>query len=670
MKYRSLSEVFSRVYTDLRPISTGDANDINRVDPTIFNSLAVTSFSSNVTYYVNNLFQPKAKVEISWAAPTVNSDNLQDERPVDYLAGYTYNVADKVNYTSTKGLTTVTYREIDVNSTVYFNVITVGSSGRKTVPATHAVTVNSLVSVINKPDVPTASMFPGGINVRSNWKDYIFNTYTNVRAIECYVKSTDFATVTGMSPAVTIEVANQDYYIAAPYGQLYVKLVAVDIFGNRSPLSNALSITVVKVSDNDISSLAVGKLITGQIAASTEIIAGDPTGYHAKMTATGFKSYSKDTDGNLVEVVNLGTNSDNVLSVSNGTQIVASINKNGFGSFIGGAFSSLTLAGVNLSDALLSAPRGLIYFVEVSDKTYTTSGWSDDFISLSIWLEAGRNYMVTGGGFLFTKNVVYTGYYECQIKKDGVFQQRAFHVVLDDKSTTEAGVGYGVGYFRPSTSGLYKFIFMTGMTGTYTVTASTAYPMRIGIVDQGNQVPLMNWTYEYSPPPTPEKSTYTSTWSLSGIQRYNGSGGTISGSSEGAQGYYSSNNGNQYTRLNFNATAISGQSVTLNTALTDATINKVELYLCYSHWYYSAGGTAVIYANTSNTTSGGSNSSSKPFSSWAVGAGNWVDITSIFSTSHRSIQVGQGLSTSFEYYGKFYGFGTSYPPLLKVTYTK
>ena len=112
--------------------------------------------------------------------------------------------------------------------------------------------------------------------------------------------------------------------------------------------------------------------------------------------------------------------------------------------------------------------------------------------------------------------------------------------------------------------------------------------------------------------------------------------------------------------------------------LKGATINKVELYLRNEHWYYYAGGTAVLgYHNHSVRPTKFSHSKSGAVKQkyTARGQAKWITLPNAFGNGLRDKKY-RGVSvfinsTNMGYYGIFYGAKDgSNKPKLKITYTK
>lgn len=214
---------------------------------------------------------------------------------------------------------------------------------------------------------------------------------------------------------------------------------------------------------------------------------------------------------------------------------------------------------------------------------------------------------------------------------------------------------------------------------------------RVPVVDAGGDAgaPATATTTPVGGPvePDPEPAaaqSYTTVWTATASDTFRSSGvkrADLPG--EMGQGYSSpsSINGNQRAIALFTGTASSGdhagQSIT--TALTGATVSKVEVYLYANHWWSSAGGTGKVgwYNGTAMpaTFTGGSPSVTVP--GWRRDSGRWVNITTnalisaLIAGTARGVTVGPAPSSSSEYYGIFNGAtAANGKPLLRITYSK
>lgn len=115
----------------------------------------------------------------------------------------------------------------------------------------------------------------------------------------------------------------------------------------------------------------------------------------------------------------------------------------------------------------------------------------------------------------------------------------------------------------------------------------------------------------------------------------------------------------------------------MQSTLAGAEITDVKLYLKAKHWWYYAGGTAVIgYHNhaTEPTTFSHSKYSAKTQKFNSRSHAQWIDMPNAFGEGIRDGKY-KGFSifansTSKTYYGEFNGASTSYKPKLKITYKK
>lgn len=187
-------------------------------------------------------------------------------------------------------------------------------------------------------------------------------------------------------------------------------------------------------------------------------------------------------------------------------------------------------------------------------------------------------------------------------------------------------------------------------------------------------------------PPPPATSTYVSTWTANAARTFKqgGAQNTFGDAGTGVdvvQGYYDGTNGNQQGIVLFTASNSTGSEsgVSITSALSGASIAKVEVYLYANHWYSSSGGTARIgkYGGTSLPASYSGAAPYVTVSGWARNSGRWVNITSaaliaeLKSGFCRGVTVGPGAGTSRTYYGTFNGSAASSgKPMLRITYSK
>lgn len=172
-------------------------------------------------------------------------------------------------------------------------------------------------------------------------------------------------------------------------------------------------------------------------------------------------------------------------------------------------------------------------------------------------------------------------------------------------------------------------------------------------------------------PPQQFVKTYNATWS----RAWNGDGSVHSTNGELVQGTYGGDNHRSWIGFDYSQ---------IQSDLSGATVEKVELYLYYDHWYSFDGGTAVIGYHFSTATSAPAYDGNLDdvdelrVPGWGRNVGKWVNITSAGNFTadgwrtgaHTGIVLGPGPSSSTVYYGKARGNTESKEPRLRITYTK
>ena len=117
--------------------------------------------------------------------------------------------------------------------------------------------------------------------------------------------------------------------------------------------------------------------------------------------------------------------------------------------------------------------------------------------------------------------------------------------------------------------------------------------------------------------------------------------------------------------------------LSMQSKLSGAEIEKVEIYLHNEHWWYYAGGKAVIGAH--NETHDDKSFSHTEYGIKTVGfegrgQAKWIEMPRDFGNKLRDGKA-KGFtlyaeSGSPSYYGYFSGYGSAYAPKIRVTYRK
>jgi hypothetical protein len=235
------------------------------------------------------------------------------------------------------------------------------------------------------------------------------------------------------------------------------------------------------------------------------------------------------------------------------------------------------------------------------------------------------------------------------------------------------------------------------LTGTGTVTP-VADPFYMTCLDTGYGAPpasgtIINATTQAagSPPATTTTKTYVSSWIASNSHTRRGTSSfgnntinptSYTGSTSMLAGYYSSSNGNQYSFIEFASANSTGSETnkSISTALSGATLTKVELYVKNTSFYSSSGGSQRFAAT--NFTSIPTGTAVAPPAvtytgnqAFTTGQGKWITlpsaaITAIKTNGGRVVILGPGTSTSQSYYSKWNNHVSSSKPQLRLTYTK
>ncbi|MCH0562135.1 hypothetical protein [Streptomyces sp. MUM 2J] len=389
----------------------------------------------------------------------------------------------------------------------------------------------------------------------------------------------------------------------------------------------------------------------------------------AELSPQGLRLYDASGD----EAVSLTTGTPNYLTLTNNGTAVATIDQDG-NTGVGdlSVAGRLIIAGDPIETYLSGFARGLVAIDYQA--TSVTAGTTDyGFVELSFDADTSRMYRVvldcyadpsaSGGELVLALKdggpstpSISSPQIQSAIYPLPTAGYRRIHL-----ETIRSGAAFGAGLHRL----LVTFRCRYGPDGqTVRLFGGSNHPGVMYIEDLGPYVPETGQYNTGGGTTTPPKKTYTKTYnaSWSGSYANRGSYNSYYGN-KCLQGYYSSTNGMQASLIGFPSA--------LATDLSGATIQKAEIYLYFDHWYYNSGGKAVVKAHkhTSRPSTFSSDSEAKTIS-WGKNVGKWVDITSVFdSTSWRGIALDPNNSDK-TYYGRAQGVGQTYPPKLRVTYTK
>ncbi|HJF51262.1 MAG TPA: hypothetical protein K8W24_15980 [Brachybacterium paraconglomeratum] len=430
--------------------------------------------------------------------------------------------------------------------------------------------------------------------------------------------------------------------------------------------------------------LDAGRLVAGTVDAglidavalaarmvTSGLIRTAESGQRVVIDSNGLVMYGLDPDGAEYEMVRLGPSGEQLLTIGSSTISEDSV------AAPRGAFDALTVGGNSLDDLLWGLPRGVRAWGTLSENSKTDA--SNTFVrraELQTTLEPDRLYRVkvnsrylynTGSQTTYVTDVVHYSFDATPILPNnlgsGVTQG------FSGRHYLPTGTYYTAPAleFMVDTSGqngdrvfwtMYSYRTHNMATPVYIVAGSTN-PIAMSIEDVGPSMPrtLKRWNDGDgggSQDPAPIVTRRTATWDHGGF------GGDTRGGNV-YQGSYSSY-GNRYGGWLF--------SSAMRSALSGSTIEKFEVYLENTHWYYGAGGTARIVPNDGAYKGVNFGNTAVLSANWPRYAGRWVTLPAawyphIASGTYRGVST-YATSSSLTYYGQFRGAATRF----RATYRK
>lgn len=449
--------------------------------------------------------------------------------------------------------------------------------------------------------------------------------------------------------------------------------------------------------DAILDSLTVGKLVSGEIAAGERIIAGPETGTHAEMSSTGFRVFQDDpVDAIPNEVVRMGTTNvdgtptnDFIGIVSATGELLASIDDSGQGNFQSISITGdATFAGKTLTDMIVDNGSGAVgYFEGFVPATGPDSNFGPirdrvGIMEVNAMLTPGRRYNLNFKSSWYATVVPAS---ECRYILTYTGPDAAGSDTAPAPLTTSVEVeqwiypasnarqwqtATGQTTFVPATEGRHRFLLsiergvaptdcdiMVVASHKHIITIEDTGPSRppAGVITQGG-----GQLYQGPPPPPPPPPTQQYYVDLGpvGKKSWRGDGSLRDdlGGLDIVQGWDPSGyNGDGRGTYWFTLPDITG------------TVDRVDLYLYASHWYYNSGGTAVIGI----TDRRGEDSNPPLFKpEWRVGGypkpgGKTVTLWSDWYPFFRgtgnanydgrasTIRLGPSGGTDLNYYGRF-----------------
>lgn len=428
-----------------------------------------------------------------------------------------------------------------------------------------------------------------------------------------------------------------------------------------------------------------GDLLAETIRLSTQIVAGNPLGTHAKMDGTGFR-VMRDSVNGPVEVIRLGVAAtDDYLGIVDAAgALLASINDEGRAVFQGiDAGQSLTYRGQELATVLDSRARGLVGWGGgwpwAGQPNHAISG-EESLFDLTVDLVAGRMYQLDGAfGWTSTNDSAAvelrvrvtssaTGTPASPNASTPLYTMLRFSGLKNGQTRTETTSGT---LFTTNVTGRHRFLFSIAeafVAGGVILSYATAVP-RLSVIDIGPALPQMTNPNQViapapvTPPPAVQRyiKDYPQTWHQNytiGLGQDTGplSAYAVQGPSGGTP---------RMSLLGF---------ASMTADLSGATINAMFVYLYFQHWYNNAGGTASIGVHGASTKPATYADNGRVVESggWPKPGGRWVELPAHVWNGFRTGQYrGISLRAPSDSTNKtYYGYVIPGQSMIRVDFTK
>lgn len=241
----------------------------------------VTNVQSTTSAYTIDGGIARARVSLTWEAPTKNSDdtNLTDLAGYEVWTNYTGFTGPWTEKTGVLSANTSTIlSNLNQNVPVYFKVFAVDSSLNRSEGTEYSTTTGILALELAPPTAPTLTTRLGTVTVswnglQKNPDNTESNPPTSIRLIEVHASTT-----TGFIPGSgtlkgTMVAGSANYTVIAGLdytSSWYFKLVAVDVNGNKTSGSVQSAINIAKTGAADITAgtITANELNVGNVGAN------------------------------------------------------------------------------------------------------------------------------------------------------------------------------------------------------------------------------------------------------------------------------------------------------------------------------------------------------------------------------------------------------------------
>ena len=440
--------------------------------------------------------------------------------------------------------------------------------------------------------------------------------------------------------------------------------------------------------------------LVSKLVLTSEVIAGNPDGNHAKMTPTGFKVMAvQDGGGAPTEAVSFGTSSNDYLNILDSTgETLASISATGAMSATGlnvGPYDELTntgglsIDGTPLDDMLSDRPKGLVAWASRgSDGLYYAGTTPHPYLSLQVdSIKAGRAYMVSTSPIGMTSDTANSDarvnlHYQSGADRPATVSDPIIAAASSVPSSWSTGTRNPATINRlvtPTIDGTMSLLLSYGVesTGRAKITVGGGRSVFLTVQDMGVRVPETGEprdgaanapsggsTGGETAPPTVSKKNYDKTYTATNIRSFRG---------DGTQ--YNFNAGYMYSGLSPAGYGdLSSMAVfpSFTGDITNGgTVTGVWVYVYYDFWYQGSGGTAYVGLHgqtglTSTKPAYTYNWATSP--GWPRAAGRWIKLS---SSTWDGFRTGQHRGITLGGHGGGYSeYGYAHSPKIRITWTK
>jgi hypothetical protein len=552
---------------------------------------------------------------------------------------------------------------------------------------------------VNVPGYPVSAgtTYPASnVTVPTVWTKYAVAATTTATANKLRVGSLYFNHPNGTEQTATVWVAGFTMRPRADGSIIATGAITAPHLGVDSVTAaaiKALTITANQIAANAIEAdkikagaVTAAKLEATLILTST-VIAGSASGTHAEMSASGFRVFSEGVGGEPpYEVVRMGVaDTSDLLTITDSTgTTVAQISDDGKVTALSlEADNTLYYRGQELQTLFDAMPRGIVtwrQFPRPASYSYPTLPSNGGEVGL---FEIGWDTSQDDPARLYKVNVpkmllkslsgsATTIGLTMRFTDDGTAPTVNSQLITSDWGYASPGGYRSAGFNNQlvgSANGPYIRVLIT-MWATGGCSIDNAGLPMISVEDAGLSVPQGGsyttgggtvGTGTVSTAPTSPVVTKTVTYNSTSVQSFQGNNARYDwNAGKGYQGLSPAGYGNLKSLWTF-------PSVT--TLLSGATVNKIEAYFYFEHWYNNNGGTAriVAHGNSGQPTTYSSLILAITSGGWPRGAGRWVTIpSSLYAGFKSGTYKGFGLEGD----GTYNTYGIANAAKIRLTYTK